>query len=53
MNYEGEPCKECGEVITVYSASGYCRKCWHKKRGGKTFPGSKALKSDEKTVKEN
>jgi len=50
MNYEGSPCKACGVVIEVYSASGYCRRCWHKRRGGKTFPGSKALKEQGKGV---
>ena len=44
MNYQGQACKGCGETILVYSTSGYCRECWHKKRGGKTFPGSKSLK---------
>ncbi len=41
MNYRGLPCKECGDTIRVYSTSGYCRRCWHQRRGGKTFPGSK------------
>ena len=54
MNYQGEPCKDCGEVIEHYCRSGYCRKCWHKRRGGKSFPGSrvvnKEVKSAEKMV---
>lgn len=53
MNYEGELCKSCREIITVYCTSGYCRKCWHKRRGGKTFPGSKSLKPGEKTTEES
>ena len=28
LNYKGLPCKKCGEIITVYSLSGLCRKCW-------------------------
>ena len=44
MNYQGQPCKGCGEIIQVFSSSGYCRKCFHKKRGGKNYPGSKAVK---------
>lgn len=31
-NYRGSPCKECGEIIEVYSRSGYCRDCWHWQR---------------------
>ena len=46
MNFQGQRCKECLEVITAYSTSGYCRKCWHKRRGGKAFPGSK-LKTED------
>ena len=41
-DYRGEFCKKCGEIITVFSTSGYCRRCWHEKRGGKTYPGSKS-----------
>jgi len=33
MDHKGEPCRECGEMIRVYSLSGLCRKCWHKNRG--------------------
>ncbi len=47
MDYKGKPCKKCGGVILVYSSSGFCRRCWHTGRGGKTFPGSKAQKSAE------
>jgi len=34
VNYQNKPCKSCGDIITVYSGSGYCRKCWHAKRMG-------------------
>jgi len=44
MDYKGQPCKQCHEIIEVYSTSGYCRKCWHKRRGGKTYPGSRSKK---------
>jgi len=47
MNYQGELCRECKKEIQVYSASGFCRKCWHEKRGGKTFPGSKEIKEEQ------
>ncbi len=53
MDTRGEPCKGCGQIILVYSSSGYCRECWHKRRGGRTFPGSKVKKeatSDKKVV---
>ena len=30
-NYQGHACKKCGEIIKVYSRSGLCRKCWHKR----------------------
>jgi hypothetical protein len=32
-NCEGKPCQSCGEIIQVYSTSGLCRKCFHKRRG--------------------
>lgn len=32
-NYEGLPCKWCGDVIQVYSRSGYCRACFYNRRG--------------------
>jgi len=47
MDYQGMPCKRCKKIITVYSASGYCRHCWHEKRGGKTYPGSSQKLSEE------
>ncbi len=50
MSYEGKPCKECGKTIQEYSLSGYCRECWHNKRGGKTYPGSKSLKGAKGVV---
>lgn len=28
MNYQGQPCRNCGEIISVYSLSGLCRNCW-------------------------
>ncbi len=31
-NYEGQPCRGCGEIIQVYSRSGYCRDCFHGKK---------------------
>lgn len=33
MDYQGQPCKICGQTITVYSLSGLCRNCWHRRRG--------------------
>lgn len=42
MNYEGLPCKWCGEIIEVYSLSGYCRECWHARRG---HPESKRMEN--------
>lgn len=33
MDYKGKPCKLCEEIITVYSLSGLCRRCWNKRRG--------------------
>ena len=32
MNYEGLPCKRCGNIIKVYSLSGLCRECWNRNR---------------------
>jgi len=31
-DFRGKPCKNCGEIIEVYSRSGLCRKCWHSNR---------------------
>ena len=35
MNYQGKPCRACGEIIEVYSLSGFCRDCFHARRGGR------------------
>jgi len=51
MNYQGQPCKGCGEIIEVHCLSGLCRECFHKKRGGKTFPGSKLLRKVKRKEK--
>ena len=34
MNFQGKPCRACGEIIEVYSLSGFCRECFHARRGG-------------------
>jgi hypothetical protein len=34
-NYQGCPCRRCGEVIKDYSRSGLCRKCWREQHPGK------------------
>lgn len=39
MNYQGMPCKVCGEIINVYSLSGKCRRCFHKRKR-KKMPAS-------------
>lgn len=35
MNYQGKACRTCGEIIKVYSLSGFCRECFHARRGGR------------------
>lgn len=40
MDYEGQPCKTCGDVITVYSLSGLCRQCWHSRTKQKRYCSS-------------
>lgn len=56
MNYQGQPCKNCGGIITVYSLSGLCRKCWHHKRGttepvAKIPPLSKPKETEEQRIR--
>lgn len=31
-NFEGTKCRQCGDIIEVYSRSGYCRDCYHNRR---------------------
>jgi len=33
MDYQGQRCLGCGQIIKVYCLSGYCRDCFHIRRG--------------------
>lgn len=43
MNYQGQGCRRCGEIILFYSASGYCTRCWHERRGETYHPAPPML----------
>lgn len=32
LNFQGSPCRKCGQIIKVYSSSGFCRDCFHSRK---------------------
>ncbi len=53
MSCRGDSCMECGEIIEVYSQSGYCRACWHQRRlmSRPTAPGKKCWNCGNQEMK--
>ncbi len=53
MSCRGDSCIDCGEIIEVYSQSGYCRDCWHHRRlmSRPTAPGRKCWNCGNQEMK--